>query len=569
MNAQKRSNIKSRQGSQPIYQVKQQKNVMIPMRDGVHLAADIYFPDAEGKFPALLAMCPYCKEVQAAPIAPQPRRTALWNGALEAGNSDYLVSRGYVHLVVDVRGTGKSEGEYWNMYSKKEQEDGYDLVEWIAKQKWCDGNVGMVGISYFACIQYLVAAMQPPHLKAIFPLDGWTDTYRHIVCHGGMLDVGFFAPYLYSAIANTTDVSATQRTTSPEEFKRLIEKAKNNPDIQINSFLMLILENPQKNPMMLDFMLNPTDGPFYWERSPYTQFNKIKTPVYLGAPWDQYLMHLPGAFSAYNGIDAPKKLLITPIDFERPWYEYHDEVVRWYDYWLKGIDTGIMEEPPIKLFVMGANKWRDEHEWPLARTEWTKFYLQSRERLLPEPGIYYHEPPIYSEPDCFVHQSPAITGEIPSLKYLTAPLPEDTEVTGPIALTLFASIDAEDTNWIVTLKDVSPEGSETQLTQGWLKASHRAIDESRSKPWEPFHPHLNPSPIKPNEIFEYKIGIQPTSNVFKSGHRIKLEIASSDYKGAYMHMETHFYHLPSSKTTLHKIYHDKEHRSYLLLPFVR
>lgn len=560
--------MKSGQGSQPIYKMREEKDVLISMRDGVRLVADIFRPDTGGRFPALLAMCPYCKDIMAPPISPQPRRTALWNGGIEAGNSEYLVSRGYVHVVVDVRGTGKSEGDFLNLFSPKEQEDGYDLVEWIARQDWCDGNVGMVGISYFAIIQFLVAALQPPHLKAIFPLDGWTDLYRDIVYHGGMLDIGFFTPYLWSLTANTSNVSVMKKTTSPEEFERRLQQAKNNPDIQINSFLMLLLETPYKNTMMFDFMLNPTDGPFYWERSAYTKFGKIKIPTYMGAPWDQYVMHLPGAFNAYLGIDAPKKLLITPIDFERPWYEYHDEVVRWYDYWLKGVDTGIMEEPPIKIFMMGANKWRYEHEWPLARTEWTKYYLHSRERLLPEPGIYYHEPSIYAEPDCFIHQSPAVTADIQSLKYLTPPMSEDTEVTGPIVLNLYASIDTEDTNWIVTLKNVAPEGSEALLTQGWLKASHRAIDESKSKSWLPFHPHTNPVSVVPGKIDEYKIAIQPTSNVFKAGHRIKLEITSSDYKGAYMHMETHFYHLPSSKTTLHKIYHDREHRSHLLLPII-
>jgi uncharacterized protein len=555
-------------GSLPVHKMKQEKDVYIPMRDGVRIAADVFRPEGPGKFPALLAMCPYCKEIMAPPIPPQPRRTPLWNGGIEAGNSEYLVSRGYVHVVVDIRGTGKSEGEFLNVFSQEEQEDGYDLVEWIARQPWCDGNVGMVGISYFAIIQFLVAALQPPHLKAIFALDGWTDLYRDIVYHGGMLDIGFFAPYLWSLTANNSNVSAVKRTTASEEFERKLQNAKNDPDLRINSFLMLLLETPHKNTMMFDFLLNPTDGPFYWGRSPYTKFDKIKVPSYLGAPWDQYVMHLPGALRAYQGINAPKKLLIPAIDFERPWYEYHDEAVRWFDHWLKGIDTGIMDEPPIRLFVMGANKWRHEREWPLGRTQWTTYYLHSRERLLPEPGIYNQEPAVYAEPDCFLHQSPAVTSEIQSLKYLTSPLPADTEVTGPIVLNLYASIDMDDTSWIVSLKDVGPDGSEVLLTQGWLKASHRDVDEERSTAWMPFHPHTHPRPVVPGEINEYRISIQPTSNVFKAGHRIKLEITSSDYKGAYMHMETHFYHLPSSKTTLHRVYHDRKYRSHLVLPII-
>lgn len=555
--------------SQPEYKIKAEKNVYVKMRDEVRIAVDIFRPDAPGKFPALLAISPYSKDTQAMPIPPQPLGTPLWDGSLEAGNTDYLVSRGYVHIIVDIRGTGNSEGEFLNMWSKDEVDDGYELVEWAAHQDWCDGNVGMVGISYFAIIQYMVAALQPPHLKAIFPLDGWGDLYRDIVCHGGMMNVGFWAPYLWSLTAATSSVPATPGITSPEDYKRLLEEAKANEDIKINPFLARILANPQMNPIMFDFLLHPNDGPFYWERSAYTRYDKINIPAYLGAPWGQFRMHLPGAFSSYLGIDAPKKLLITPPpDFERPWYDYHDVVVRWYDHWLKGIDTGIMDEPPIKLFVMGANQWRYEHEWPLARTKWTKFYLHTWERLLPEPGIFPDEPLYYDKPDCFVHQVVHTTSEVQSVKYLSSPMTEDTEVTGPIALYLYASIDTDDTNWIVTLNDVSPHGAETILTGGWLKASHRAVDESKSKPWQPFHPHTESVPVVPGEICQYAIVIQPTSNVFKEGHSLKLEITSSDYEGAYTHMKTHFYHIPSSKITLHKIYHDKEHPSHLLLPII-
>lgn len=545
-------------GSQPIYKVKVEKNVYIQMRDGIRLAADIYRPDAEGKFPALLAMSPYSKEVQALPIPPQNRGSLLWFGSLEAGNSEYFVSRGYAHIIIDVRGTGYSEGEYWNMFSRKEQEDGYDLVEWIAEQDWCDGNMGMVGISYFAIIQYLVAAQQPPHLKAIFPLDGWGDLYRDIAYQGGILSAAFFHYLWSSEIAATSGISATSKSVSPEELKVLIERAKSNEDIKINPFLYVILANPQMNPIMFDLLLNPNDGPFYWERSAYTKYDRIKIPAYLGSRWDGFFLHLPGAFNSYMGIDAPKKLIITPASYERPWHQYHDLVMRWYDYWLKGINTGIMDEPPIKIFVRGANHWRFEQEWPLARTKWTKFYLGSRERLLLEPGNYY------CEPDCFLHQSPVATDDIQSVKYLSPPMPEDVEITGPIALYLYASIDTSNTNWIVTLSDVDEQGSATLLTGGWLKASHRALDENKSKLWQPRHTHMKPEPVVPGQICKYAIEIVPTSNVFKAHHRLKLEITSSDFKRE----NARFHHLPSSKITLHKIYHDKEHPSYLLVPII-
>ncbi len=563
------SNDNKNQGSQPVHKVKVDRNVSIPMRDGVRLSADIFRPDAEGKFPALLAMCPYSKDILAPPIPPQPSISPLWKGDLESGNSEYFVSRGYAHVVADIRGTGNSEGAYLNMFSRKEQEDGYDLIEWIAQQDWCDGNIGMVGISYFACIQYLVAAQQPPHLKAIFPLDGWGDLYRDIVYHGGILNIGFFAPFLWEQIAATSNLSAMSEETTLEEMKKLVQRSLSNEDIKINPWLNLILTNPQKNPMMFDFLLNPNDGPFYHERSGYTKYDKIKVPTFCGSRWDAFRIHLPGAFSSYSGINAPKKLIITPRSYERPWYEYHDLIIRWYDYWLKGIDNGIMKEPPIKIFVRGTNKWREESEWPLERTRWVKFYLGSWERLLPEPGIYYNEPPYGDQPDCFVHQSPVVTSNIQSLRYFSPPMPDDIEITGPIVLYIYASIDTDDTNWIVKVKDVDENGGEIPLTEGWLKASHRAIDPDRSRFWQPFHTHTDQPPIVPGEIYEYAIEIRPISNIIRSNHLIKLEIMSSDFSGFYMHMDNPlFYHLPKSKITVHKIFHDKEHPSYLLLPII-
>ena len=239
-------------------------------------------------------------------------------------------------------------------------------------------------------------------------------------------------------------------------------------------------------------------------------------------------------------------------------------MIRWYDHWFKGIDTGMMEEHPIKLWIKGDNTWRHENEWPLKRTKWTKFYLRSWERLSEEPETFYHEP------DVFVQMPPTMTDKIQSLKYLTAPFSQDVEVTGPMALYLYAEIDQRDTNWIITIKDVNPSNFETELTRGWLKASHRAVDESKSKPWQPYHPHLKPEPVTPGKIYEYPIEIRPTSNVFKKGHRIMLEIASMDLPSYHRTQVTEGppYHVCSSKTTQHKIYRDEGHLSYMLLPII-
>jgi putative CocE/NonD family hydrolase len=237
---------------------------------------------------------------------------------------------------------------------------------------------------------------------------------------------------------------------------------------------------------------------------------------------------------------------------------------------------------------MGANKWLLAEDWPLPETRWIKFYLHSWGRLRTEPYTPLSRDG-YDEPDAFVQMPPTLTRTISGLKYMTDPLPEDTLIVGPSALYLYASIDQEDTNWIVILKDVGPDVSvrtaregeteipphlpERELTRGWLKASHRAIDQARSKPWKPWHPLTKEArkPVKPGEIELYAIEILATANLFKAGHRICLEITSLDLptgvSGA-TNVEYIPYHICSSRTTLHKIYRNEKHPSHLLLPII-
>ena len=558
-----RQQEKGKVGSQPIYKVKVERDVWVTMRDGVRLCVDIYRPDDDGKFPGLLGMCPYGKTTQVRMYDP-------WIIA-EAGDPDYIVPRGYVHVVADIRGGGKSEGEMRCFHSKQEQEDGYDLVEWIAQQPWCNGNVGMVGPSYFGISQFLVAAQQPPHLKAIFGYDSPGDWYREGPYDGGIFSDYFPGMYRRSII-NRNTVSVMVQDTPPEELERLVKEKLNDPDIRAHSRHLLVLEHPWMNPPGFDVLLNSTDGPFYWERSPSTKYDKIKIPAYCGSGWYAYTYtHLAGAFRNYAGVKGPKKLLISGPFFRGPahpqalsWQEYHDLLIRWYDYWLKGIDTGIMDEPPIKIFVMGVNKYRYENEWPLSRTKWTKFYLQSLERLSTAPETRVNEP------DCFVQMPPTMTNVIQSLKYTAGPFNEPLEVTGPMVLHVYAAIDQEDTNWIAVLKDVAPDDSATELTRGWLKASHRALDPEKSKPWQPYHTHVNPEPVKPGEIVEYEIEIRPTSNMFKPGHRLQLEICNLELPAPVPITERgpRTSHLACSKTVMHKIYRNEKYPSYLLLPII-
>ncbi len=566
-----------------------EKDVAVPMRDGVNLSVDVYRPDAKEKFPALLAFAIYNKDFQGPDIKdvlpPQPSWSSLWMGPIEAGDTKFLTSRGYVHIIGSPRGVGKSDG------GGSREWDSYDLIEWIAKQPWCDGNVGMVGISGFGAEQFHVARQNPPHLKAIFPYDprgayGTLGSFREEY-PGAMLHLFRYLVAHFSAIHQNKGKPGPL----PPEKEAHWREAMNNPDYKMYPHLYnVITQRGQHMPPIFEMLIDPYDKEEV-VRAAEQSFERIKIPAYTGAGWYGYTYktHLNGAQSYFEKIKAPKKLLFAgPTHLERPFHTMHAEILRWYDHWLKGIDTGIMDEPPVRYWLMGANEWRSGTDWPLPETQWTKFYLNSWERLQVHPFVAAsaaEELP----PDAFVQMPPTQTNKVAKLRYLSEPLPYDVVMVGPAVLNLFAAIDQEDTNWIVTLKDVGPDVSvrtvregereipddlrERELTRGWLKASHRALDPSRSKPWRPWHPLTRSAQKKvvPGEITEYSIEIMATANLFRRGHRICLEIASADMPtgvaGA-TNVEYIAPHVSSSKTTLHKIYHDERRPSHLLLPII-
>jgi putative CocE/NonD family hydrolase len=578
---------------QPEYdKMKQDRDVMVPMRDGVRLCVDVYRPDAQEKLPVLLAFCAHNKDLQTPEatesFGPHPAWSPFWLGAQEAGDTRFFVSRGYAHVIGNPRGVGKSEeGDSPTLDFFGPPEDIYELIEWIAQQPWCDGNIGMVGISAFAGAQWQAAMQQPPHLKAIFPYDAmpmytFRDFYPGGVIHAFM--------YLLDQLG----VSHWMRGRPgplPPEVERLWQEAMNNPDYKMYGHLYNVLtQKRQHTPGVFDLLLNPYDTEEA-VKSTDANFGKIKVPAYTGAGWYAYTYkaHLQGCQHWYEGIKVPKKLLFTgPAHLERPFHSFHGEILRWYDYWLKGIDTGIMAEPLVKMWVMGANEWYYADDWPVPETRWTKYYLHSWERLREEPFTPSSRD-AYDEPDAFVQMPPSQTRTIQRLRYMTDPLPEDTLIAGPSALYLYAAIDQEDTNWIIILKDVGPDVSvrtaregettvpadlpERELTRGWLKASHRALNPKRSKPWKPWHPLTREAqkPVVPGEINEYAIEILSTANLFKKGHRICVDITSLDVPtgtAGFTNVEYVPYHICSSKTVLHKIYHNEKYPSHLLLPVV-
>jgi uncharacterized protein len=543
------------------------RNTRIPVRDGTRLAADVFLPEGQGPHPVLVALSPYGKEIQSLPVPSQPPTSPVYAREIEAGDPRYLTDAGYAHVIVDVRGINRSEGVYRGWMSADEARDAYDVIEWAAAQEWSDGKVGMVGVSYYGAIQLAAAALQPPHLVAIMPLNAPADYYREGAYHGGILHTFFdFIYMVYTRGRHASDVVAE---ATEEELEEIVARLTSDPDLSMYPGLYNTAANPERSPLFFDLLANPLDGPFYWERSAYRSYDEIKIPVYTGSGWWAYgHMHLRGAFQHYRGIDAPKKLYIeSRVEADAPMDDaYNAEVVRWYDHWLRGAENGIMDEPPIKLHVRGRG-WRQEREWPLAGTEWTELHLRRLGGLAREPE------PVSGCPDVFVQPPVEVQPQVATCDYRTEPLNEPTEIVGPAALTLYAAIDSDDSNWMASLLEVAPDGREVELTRGFLKASHREVDESQSEPWLPFHPHQAREPVEPGRIYEYRIELSPLANVFPVGARIKLSLSCLDHAmWPPRDLELGADHQPShvcrKATVAHTIFHDADNLSRLLLPFV-
>ena len=428
------------------------ESVRVPMRDGILLAADIYLPEKEGRYPALLSLSPYAKDIQ--------RKPPHWSHAIELGATSFYVPKGYVHVIAQGRGAGLSQGE-WRWFDEKERSDGYDLVEWIAAQPWCSGNVGMIGDSYWSWSQYAAAAAQPPHLRCICQCDATTDLYRDACYQGGIYNAEFMNQWI-------------PYHTNMYAWPGAVEGKK--PPINL----------------LYEIATHPYDGPFYRERSAWASLDRIKVPVMSIAPQGG-AMHFRGQLAGFTRIDAPKKLLVVPPTGFWSHLRYltnkalNRHMLRWFDHWLKGIDTGLMDEPPVAIFDSGTRQWRYESEYPLARTQWTKLHLRA-DGVLGEAPAGAEPPDRYKMPDSYAQ---LITGK-PVLAYSTPPLERALRFCGPLSLTLYAASSEIDTAWFVKLADIDPGGSARPLSRGILKASFRAIDPAWSEPGRPFHPFQKP-----------------------------------------------------------------------------
>ena len=543
------------------YGVVAERDVSIPMSDGITVDCDVFRPNDKGRFPAILGVHCYPKTWQSIPSVARGMMTDPKNGGVEAGDPEFYVRRGYAQVIASVRGSGRSGGEYIN-YGSREVQDTYEVIEWIASQPWCDGNVGMFGVSYFAIVQKQVAALNPPHLKAIFAPFGYSDFYRDKFYHGGILSHAFMKIWS-SMIENCRAASWTKEKIGEKAYKQAIVAALQDKDICAVPHLVEALKNPDRaaNALLVDILLNPLDGPYYQERN--VKHDAIKVPSYLGGCWGMYGLHLPGDLRSWENIKAPKKMVIgPPVYLDRPLYQYQYESLRWFDHWMKGIDNDIMEGPPIRVFVVGTDGWKTADDWPLPETKWTPFYLH-KDGLLSEHEFWPNEGGSSYEDNPFSPRG--------KLTFLSPPMVEETEVIGPIVLNLYASTTDTELLLFASLLDVDPNGEERLLTKGWLRGSQRAVDPKRSTPWEPFHPHTKTEPLTPHEIYEFNVKIVPTGNLFKAGHRIGLRISSVDVMeevGTTLDALAmgHLWRQTPSWITVH---HNADYPSHLLLPVTR
>lgn len=556
-------NIQS-QPSAADYKLLIERDVDVPMRDGARLKADVFRPDDGGRFPAILNLGPYQKDKLWVPPANLEEK-ATPNMNWETVTPEWWVPKGYAAVRVDGRGSGKSPGQC-EPWSLAEAVDFYDAIEWAAAQPWCNGNVGLSGISYFAINQWFVANLQPPSLKAIMPWEGFADIYRDALFHGGILNV-FMTNWITAHTMHHVMGRAAQHVPDGWKTNTMWHWMHNNLDSGV-------LAGSQ------------------------AQWDRITVPMYSVGNWTGFGLHMRGNTEAFvRAASKHKKLRMHTGSHVHPFYteEGKRDQLRWFDYWLKGIDNGIMDEPPVKLAIRhGADKieWREEREWPLKRTQWTKFYFDisgAADGKEPRVGALVKEKPANSSSCTYPSFSLGSMGSTSAassqvmgggikpgmgIALETPPLAEDVELTGPLMASFWVSSSSEDADLFLTLRNFDASGNEVLETgqqgtpvpvaKGWLRASHRELDEKLTLPYRPYHKHTRRLWLKPGEIVQVDVEIWPTSMVFKKGHRIRLDVQPRDGAGSqgYLHYHADY------NTGTNTLYAGGEYESYLLLPVI-
>ncbi len=546
-----------------------EKDVAIPMRDGVKLYANIYRPKVKGacphKFPVILIRLPYGKDEY---YCQMPAIGKYW------------AKKGYVCVVQDVRGKWSSDSN-WDPFVN-EANDGYDTIDWIVKQPWCDGNIGMSGESYFGYTQWAVAPLNHPNLKCIAPATTATDIYGVWIYNNAfcMQTLGVWA---YSMDA-----------------KKYRNELRLNPQ-----HLPLITMDDDAGvtcDYYKDWIRHPTRDS-YWDRINVSkEYSRIKIPIlHLGGWYDVFLK---GTIDDWLGVKENSEsaaarenqwLLIGPIDHEWTTETTHkigemdigeegleyDMLQQFFDYWLKGVDNSFSETPRVKIFVLGDNEWRYENEWPLARTEYTKYYFHSdgsantsngdgwldTNKPKDEPSdSYVYDPndPVTVSLDTYLWElakylkdRTSVEKRTDVLVYTTSELEEDIEITGPLTVTLYAASSARDTDFTATLVDVFPDGYAHMIQEGIVRARFRNSDREVSL-------------IESGKTYEYTIDLWATSHVVKKGHKIRIEISSSNFNRYDRNPNTgnEFGMDAETVKATQTIYHDAKHPSHITLPII-
>ena len=552
-------------GSQPRYDLIIEKDLEIPMRDGARLRADVFRPKSGGRFPVIINLGAYQKDklwVPPADLEEAPNPYMNW----ETANPLWWVPRGYAALRVDGRGSGKSPGRT-DPWSPSEATDFYDAIEWAGRQAWSSGRVGTSGVSYFAMTQWLVAGLKPPSLKAMIPWEGAADMYRDFGYHGGIFSFTFVVNWYNNHMAH--HLLGKPQASAPDAFA---------------------------TPWVWEYMRYNLDSEWYHGRR--ALWENIDCPIYSAGNWSGMGLHLRGNTEGYvRAASKHKKLRIHAGTHYHPFYSAEGRLdqLRFFDHWLKGLDTGIMREPPVKLLIrkggQGNSDWRFENEWPIKRTRWTKFFLLPSARGGEEGmhGALVREAPRKASSLSYSSSgmtkagvasaswtSTALAGSLPPMgaSFATDPLEEDTEVTGPVVLVLWVASSTEDMDIFATIRNIAPDGHDVfelgqqsqpvPVAKGWLRASHRKLDPALSLPYRPYHAHTERAVLESGTPVRVDVEIWPTSMVFKKGHRIRLDIQPRDGIGSAPY--THYAADYNSGTNT--IFAGGTRASYLLLPVI-
>jgi uncharacterized protein len=505
-------------------------DVPIPMDDGVVLRCDAFQPIEPGRYPVILTYGPYAKG-----LAFQDGYPSAWQRMAEqhldvtVGSSNMYqnwevvdpekwVPHNYVCIRVDSRGCGCSPG-FVDHFSPRETRDFYDCIEWAAAQPWSNGKIGLNGVSYYGINQWHVASLQPPHLAAMCVWEGAADWYRDMTHHGGILCT--FWQHWYDMQVKTVQYGAGERG----KRSRVHGGPVRGPERLTDSELAQNRCN-----FGAEIRAHPLDDAYHKQRSPV--WSKVNVPVLTAANWGGQGLHARGNFEGFTRA-ASKDKWLEAHGLEH-WTHFYTDYgrqlqLRFFDHFLHGKDNGWHEQPRVLLQVRHTDRFvaREENEWPLARTRWTRLYLD------PEDSSLRTQKSPSSAVVSFEAMGDGVT-------FLSTPLAAETEISGPSALKLFVSSSASDADLFVVLrvfaadlKEIVFQGAidpHTPIAQGWLRASHRKLDRNLSRRYRPYHTHDKKHPLKPGEVVEIDVEIWPTSIVVPEGHRVGISILGRDYQ---------------------------------------